>query len=367
MKLFFKEKLIKNELFKTLVGTLVTIIIGLLISFIVMIIINPTSSVEGLKILLTEGFSDYSKVIRKATPIIFTGLSVAFAFRTGLFNIGATGQFTMGSLAAIYVGINWNLPYPLHWMVALIAGALVGFIWGLIPGLLKSFRNVHEVVATIMLNYIAVFFTIWAVNLDSMYDSFRTETLEIQNTARSAAIGSIDVAFFFAIIVAIIVYIYLFKTKGGFELRAVGFSRSAAKYAGINEKMNLSLSMGIAGLLAGLGGAFLYLGTIKIGLQPVNALLSQGFDGISVALIGASHPLGVIFSGLFIGFLKVGGEQLQSINFSSELVDIIVSSIIYFVAFISLIKMTIFKKRDFSSFKKIFTKKDTSDQDRGDE
>jgi|LGOV01.1.fsa_nt_gb simple sugar transport system permease protein len=358
MRTFFREKLLQSEFFKTLVGTLITIIIGIFISFIVMLIINSSNAGAGLSILLTEGSGDFTKVIRIATPIIFTGLSVAFAFRTGLFNIGATGQFTMGALAAIYVGINWTLPYPIHWLVAILVGAFAGFIWGLIPGLLKSYRNVHEVVATIMLNYIAVFLAMFFIKTDAMFNSLRGETLVIQSSARSGAVAGIDISFFVAIIVAVIVFIYLFKTKGGYELRAVGFSRSAAKYAGINEKLNMSLSMAIAGFLAGLGGALLYVGAIGIQMQPINQLLPQGFDGISVALIGASHPLGAIFSGLFIGYLRVGGEQLQSVDFDTQFVDIIVSSIIYFIAFISLIKMTVFKKRDFSSLKKIFKKKE---------
>lgn len=357
MKIFFQEKLLKSDLFKTLVGTIITIIIGILISFLVMVLINSASSLEGLHIILTQGLGDFTKVIRFATPIIFTGLSVAFAFRTGLFNIGATGQFTMGSIAAIYIGINWNLPYPIHWIAAILAGALIGFLYGLIPGLLKSYRNVHEVVATIMMNYIAVFLAAFFIKTDAMFESLRGETIPIQSSARSAAIAGVDISFIVAIVVAVFVFIYLFKTKGGFELRAVGLSRSAAKYAGINEKLNISLSMGIAGLLAGLGGALLYTGAIAIQMQPVKTLLPQGFDGISVALIGASHPIGVIFSGLFIGYLRVGGDQLQSVGFTSELVDIIVSSIIYFIAFISLIKMTIFKKRDISIFRKIFKKK----------
>jgi len=358
MKTFIKEKLLPNGLFRTLVATFLTIVIGLFISYLVMVLISPSESGLGIKLLLTEGFKDLPKVIRMATPIIFTGLSVAFAFRTGLFNIGATGQFTVGSLAAIYVGVVWDMPYPFHWIVALLAGAIAGFIWGLIPGLLKSFRNVHEVVATIMLNYIAVFLAKYVIKLPAIFNSLRGETLPVQSSARSAALGSIDVAFILAIVTAVIVFIYLFKTKGGYELRAVGFSRSAAKYAGVNEKFNMSLSMAIAGLLSGLGGAFLFLGVIHVQMEPIDYLLPQGFDGISVALIGASHPLGVIFSGLFIGFLRVGGDQLQTANFSLELVDIIVSSIIYFVAFISLIKLTIFKKRDLSSIKKLFSKKD---------
>lgn len=348
-----REKLANSDLFKTLVATFATIIVALFISFVIMLVINPSEAGNGLGVLLTEGIGDFSKVIRLATPIIFTGLAVAFAFRTGLFNIGATGQFTMGAVVAIYIGINWSLPYPIHWIVAFIAGAGAGFVWGLIPGLLKAFRNVHEVVATIMFNYIAVYLAKFLVKTDAMYFSFENETKPIQESARSAAIGSIDVAFFVALIVAVVVFVYLFKTKGGYELRAVGYSRTSAKYAGINEKRNISLSMGISGALAGLGGALLYLGVIGQHLEPTDVLLTQGFDGISVALIGASHPLGVIFSGLFVGFLRVGGEQLQSIDFSKELVDVIVSSIIYFVAFIALIKMTIFKKRDFKSlFKK---------------
>lgn len=355
-----KEKIAKSDLLKTLVSTLVTIVIGLLISFVIMLLINSSEAGKGLGILLTEGTSDFSKVIRFATPIIFTGLSVAFAFRTGLFNIGATGQFTVGAIAAIYVGINWGLPYPIHWIAALLAGALAGFIWGLIPGLLKSYRNVHEVVATIMLNYIAVSLAVFIAKLPSMYNAAKTETFAIQSTARSSAIGGFDTSIIFAVVAAVIVFIYLFKTTQGFELRAVGLSRSAAKYAGINEKRNMSISMGIAGLLAGIGGALLYMSTSAgTGVQFIVAeeLLPQGFDGISVALIGASHPLGVIFSGLFIGYLRVGGEQLQSANFSEEFVDIIVSSIIYFIAFIQLIKLTIFKKHDVKFFHRIFNKK----------
>lgn len=340
-----RDKIMKSDLTKTLISTFVTIIVGVFISFLIMLLIDAGSALDGLNVLFTEGLTDFSKVIRKAAPIIFTGLSVAFAFRTGLFNIGATGQFTIGGLAAIYVGVAWDLPYPIHWFFAALAGAVVGFLWGLIPGILKSYRNVHEVVATIMLNYIAVAFTVFAVKTSTLFNVGKGETKDILSSAKSSALAGFDTSIIFAVIAAVVVFIVLFKTKFGYELRAVGYSRSAAKYAGINEKRGMSLSMGIAGLLAGLGGALYFMGIDSPHLEPLYTLLPQGFDGISVALIGSSHPLGVIFSGLFIGFLRVGGEQLQGVGYGTEFVDIIVASIIYFIAFIQLIKLTIFKNR----------------------
>ena len=270
-----------------------------------------------------------------ATPLILTGLSVGFAFKTGLFNIGAAGQFIMGAFAAVYIGVKWTfLPAPWHWIAALIAAALVGGLWALIPGLLKAYMNVHEVIATIMMNYIGMYLANYLVKL-TVYDSTRGLS---QNTAQSATLpkGGLDYLFYnplgstkdmstvnsgiwIAIAIAIIMYIILNKTTFGYELKACGFNPHASKFAGINDKRNIVLSMVIAGMLAGLGGGLLFLsGANGRHIKVVDVLAAEGFNGIPVALLGLSNPIGIIFSAIFISYITLGGNYLQTLDFVPE-------------------------------------------------
>jgi len=338
----FLDNLRKSESFLSVSASLLSILGGLLFGFIIMLLSNPANAFEAFNTILfgaLEKAKSTGDVFYFATPIILTGLSVGFAFKTGLFNIGATGQFTVGAFAAIFVGVKFTgLPAITHITLALLASMIAGALWATIPGLLKAYRNVHEVVSTIMMNYIGMYLVKFLVQ-ETVYNQPRNESLTILETAKLPkwflgdlfGRSSVNIGIFIAIVVAVIVYYILYKTTFGFELRAVGLNRDSAKYAGINENQKIVYSMMIAGALAGLGGGLVYLAGGKH-IEVVAVLLSEGFDGIPVALLANSNPLGIIFSGLFIAYIKVGGFLIQKNGFVPEIINIIVSSIIYFSA-----------------------------------
>ncbi len=350
------KKLLNIRGFNNATSSIVAIFAGLLFGFIILLISNPSQAVDGFIIILKGGFSTGGKgmgqVMYFATPLILTGLSVGFAFKTGLFNIGASGQFIMGAFAAVYIGVKWTfIPAPFHWMVALLAAAVVGGLWALIPGLLKAYLNVHEVISTIMMNYIGMYLANFLVKT-TVYDSKKALSM---NVAESAVLpkggldkifynpigssGAVDLStvnsgFYIALIVAIIMFIVLNKTTFGYELKACGFNQNASKYAGINEKRSIVLSMVIAGALAGLGGGLLYLsGASGRHIKAVDVLATEGFNGIPVALLGLSNPIGIIFSAIFISYITLGGNYLQTLDFVPEIIDVIIACVIYFSAF----------------------------------
>lgn len=340
--------------FNNATSSIFAILVGLLFGFIILLVSNPSQAVDGLVIILKGGFNTDAKgmgqVLYFATPLILTGLSVGFAFKTGLFNIGAAGQFIMGAFAAVYIGVKWTfLPAPWHWIIALLGAALMGGLWALIPGLLKAYMNVHEVISTIMMNYIGMYMANYLIKTH-IYDSKKALALSTADTAVLPK-GGLDYVFYnklgtvrdmstvnsgiyIAILIAIIIYIILNKTTFGYELKACGFNKFASKYAGINEKRNIVLSMVIAGMLAGLGGGLLYLsGAHGRRIKVVDVLAAEGFNGIPVALLGLSNPIGIIFSAIFISYITQGGNHLQTLNFMPEIIDIIIACIIYFSAF----------------------------------
>ena len=339
-------------------SSVLVLIVGLLIGFIILLVSNSAGAVSAFVTILTHGAGSmrvFGNVLLHATPIILTGLSVAFAFRTGLFNIGATGQFTLGAFAAIYIGIEFTfLPPTLRILVAVVVAAIVGALWGAVPGLLKAYRNVHEVISCIKTNYIAMFFVNYMV-LNFTFDpgqgrslpppaDVRLPSLGLGNIFRTGTrVSNVDVGIIIAIVIAVIIYIVLEKTTFGYELKACGFNKNAAKYAGISGNKNIVLSMMISGGLAGIGGALAYMGGMGVTLNIVDVLLPYGFTGISVAFLGLNHPIGVIFSGVLISYLFMGGNQIQPDGFSAEFVDIVIAVIIYFCAFVFLVKTVLEK------------------------
>jgi simple sugar transport system permease protein len=269
---------------------------------------------------------------------MFTGLAVVFAFRTGLFNIGASGQMMIAAYVTAHIGVLWVLPAPLHWMVALLFGALAGMIWGLIPGLLKAFRNVNEVVTSIMLNWIAANLISFLIISNILNVNTGGASRRIQATAQipyllRSILGSnsqLSIGFLLAIAVGITLHIILYKTTLGFQLRASGFSVEGSKYAGMNTKRNIVLSMGISGAIVGLAGAVLFSNVGKTISTDIN-VFSEGFDGISVALLGLGEPIGAILSAIFLSHLRQGGVYMQP-HFVPEISNMIISVIIYATA-----------------------------------
>ncbi len=332
------------------------IVIGLLMGLLILLLCNAGQALPGFVTILTGAFTHGAKgvgqVFYYSTTIILTGLSVGFAFKTGLFNIGASGQFIVGGFGAVYIGIMCENLGSVHWVVALLAGVCLGAIWGLVPGLLKAFFNVNEVIAAIMMNYIGMYGVNWFVkSYKPIFNNIRNESKPVLTTANIPKMGldklfpesSINGGFIIALLTVIVVYIVLDKTAFGYELKAVGYNRNASRYAGINEKRSIILSMVIAGAIAGLAGACLYLAGTGKHIEIVDVIADEGFTGISVALLGLCHPIGILFSGIFIAYLTAGGFYLQLYEFSTEIIDIIVAIIIYFSAFALIVKMLIQK------------------------
>lgn len=344
------KKLLQTDGFKNFSSSCIAILIGLLIGTVIIFISNSSEAVNGLTTLLTgpleEGASGIGRVLYYAVPIIMTGLSVGFAFKTGLFNIGTPGQFIVGAFAAVYIGIKWTfIPAPIHWVVALCGAFVGGAVWAILPGIMKAFLNVNEVISSIMMNYIGIYFVNYAVT-QTIFDTMRNQSLPVAASAEIPKMGLDKIfegsqangGFIIAVIFVVIMYIILNKTTLGFEMKACGFNKDASKYAGINEKRNIVLSMVIAGALAGVGGGLLYLSGSGKFIEVVDVLPAEGFNGIPVALLGLSNPIGVLFAGLFIAYLNVGGNIMQQFGFIPQIVDIIISSIIYCSALSLIIK-----------------------------
>lgn len=332
------------------------IIIGLLVGFLILLICNPGQALPGFATILTGAFTHGAKGVGQifyySTTIILTGLSVGFAFKTGLFNIGASGQFIVGGFGAVYVGVMCKNLGSIHWVVALLAGVLFGALWGLVPGLLKACFNVNEVIASIMMNYIGMYAVNWFVkSYKPIFNNIRNESKPVLSTANIPKMGldklfpdsSINGGFLLAVVAVILIYVILDKTTFGYELKAVGYNRDASRYAGINEKRSIILSMVIAGAISGLAGACLYLAGTGKHIEIVDTIADEGFTGISVALLGLCHPIGILFAGIFIAYLTAGGFYLQLFEFSTEIIDIIVAIIIYFSAFALIVKLLIQK------------------------
>ncbi len=342
------KNLTGSKAFSSLTSAILAILIGLIIGFIVMQVANPAKASRGFEKILTGGFSRLGDVFYYATPIMMTGLAVGFAFKMGLFNIGASGQYTMGMFFAMYVGFMWDIPEPFHWIVCILAGFVGGMLWGLIPGIFKALLNVNEVITSIMFNYIGMYFVdMWIQGSRTMYVPSMTRTAYLPTSAQIPSLGvessNVNISIFFAIILAILLFVVLNKTTFGYELKATGYNRHASKYAGMNGTRNIILTMGIAGGLAGLGGAFLILAPSTIAgssmtYEPINIIAANGFNGIAVALLGNSSPLGIIFSALFISHIQRGGSLTSILGFKPEIIDVVIAIIIYFSAFSMLMK-----------------------------
>ncbi len=345
-----RRNLQENKGLISFISSLMAIAAGLLFGLIILFISNSKDALPAFATILTGGFSEGARgigqVIYFATPIIMTGLSVGFAFKTGLFNIGASGQFTCGAFAAIYIGVKWTfMPADIHWLVALAGAMAAGAVWGAGPGLLKAFFNVNEVITSIMMNYIGMYLVNMTI-VKTVYDALKNQTKPVAKSAvlpkagldRLFNTGNLNIGIIIAILAVIIIYVVLHKTTFGYELKACGSNKSASKYAGINEKKSIVFSMVIAGALSGLGGGLLYLSGSGKYLQVLDMLAPEGFSGISVALLGMSHPLGILFAGLFIAHLTVGGFNIQLYNFVPEVIDMIIAVIIYCGAFALMFK-----------------------------
>lgn len=332
-------------------ASVVSILIGLLFGFLLLLILNPRNALPGMGNLLGKGITDIGNVLYRAAPLVMVGLAVAFAYKVSLFNIGASGQYTVGAFLALTFAIEFQMP----WYVCLLVAMAGGAFWGLFPGLFKALFNVNEVLTAIMFNWIGMNLVNFLIpNMPRMLDSdwgasASDRTANLANANPSAILPKLgldklfhysymNIGFFLAILMAVILWVVLKKTTFGYELKACGHNREAAVYAGINAKKNIILSMLISGAMAGLGGGLFYLagGGQYTLLQTIE---SAGFDGISVALLANCHPVGCIFSAIFLSYLRLGGNAMQSQGYATEATDIVISVIVYLAAFSLLLRM----------------------------
>ncbi|RXT09130.1 ABC transporter permease [Ammoniphilus sp. CFH 90114] len=319
---------------------LIAVLIGLLTGALLMLIsgYNPIVGYGALFSGIFGSLYDVGETIREITPLIFTGLAVAFAFRTGLFNIGVEGQFIVGSLAAVVVGVLFDLPWYLHAPLAFLAGCIAGGLWAAIPGILKAKLHVHEVITTIMLNYVALISVNYLIRTYLKSSSERTEKIHSSASLTFEPLSAlfdysrIHLGIIIALLFAYLFYVVLWKTIWGYELRSVGYNPFASQYAGMSVPKNLVTSMMISGFLAGAGGAAESLGVY--GYLAINAAMpGYGFDGIAVALLGANSPIGIILAAILFGSLQYGSNNMQhTAHIPTEIITIVIAVIILFVA-----------------------------------
>lgn len=410
-----KKSLFNIEGFRTVTASLISILIGLLAGIIVIVVVGlSNNSIANSNIwdavrlvvfgvfnkgrdaatgALQFGFnpSFFGNMLFRAMPLILTGLSVAIAYKTGLFNIGAPGQYLAGITASLFLALSIPtsvIPAWLIWIIAFLGGMLAGALWGCIPGLLKSLLNINEVIACIMTNWLAANLVTWLFdgsNLKNMLEGtksgyiYKTSTIindiiidgvrtisgtnipegaEVLATRGGVATSKmgldrlftgsqVNAGIIIAILLAVILYIIMEKTTLGYQLKACGSNRHAAKYAGIQDKRNIVLSMALAGAMAGAAGSLYGLsGNTEFFWTTYQSLPAVGFTGIAVALLAVSNPLGVIFSGLFMSLLNINGQQLTNLTAYNEYItDVIIAVIVYLSAFSLIIKMWLSKRK----------------------
>ena len=386
------SSLMQKDGARSVLASLISIVIGLLAGAVVILIagiVNPSlgirSAWEGIRLVifglfstgrnaagvLTWGFNPQSlgNMLFRATPLILTGLSVAVAYKTGLFNIGAPGQYLAGTAATLFIALSIPsavVPAWIIWILAFVGGMLAGALWGAIPGMLKALLNVNEVLGCIMTNWIAANVVTWVFdisNLTNMVEHNKSGYIykTTFNNVATPKLGldklfpgsQVNGGILIAAVLAVLVYILMTKTTLGYELKACGSNRFAARYAGIKDKRNIVLSMAIAGALAGAAGSLYYLsGNTEFYWSTYQQLPAVGFNGIPVALLAVNHPIGVIFSGMFMSMLDIAGLQLTNLTAYNEYItDVIIAVIVYLAAFSLVIKMLISRKRKVQSVK----------------
>ena len=374
------SNLLERDGTKSVLASLISIFIGLIVGGVIILIVglgSPelgiTGAWDGIRLVfcglfatgrdaagaLTFGFNptNMGNMLFRATPLILTGLSVAVAFKTGLFNIGAPGQYLMGTAATLMIALgipSETVPAWLIWALAFVGGILAGALWGCLPGLVKAFLNINEVLACIMTNWIAANLVTW------MFDGSQFRNV-VENTksgyiyktsfngVETAKLGlnklfpnsQVNGGIVIAVVIAVLVYILMSKTTLGYQLKACGSNRHAARYAGINDKRNIVLSMAIAGGLSGAAAALYYLsGNTEFFWSTYQSLPAIGFNGIPVALLAANNPIAVIFTGCFMSMLDIVGLQLTNLTAYNEYItDVIIATIVYLSAFSLLIRM----------------------------
>ena len=347
------KKFLKNQAVQSLLASLLCILVGLLVGYIVLLFINPAGAWDAIVTIVKNYFYYPSSAavlkylgntLVKTAPLLMCGLSVLFAYKVGLFNIGAAGQYVVGAGAALYLALGLHMP----WYVCLLGAILAGALLGAISGILKSYCNVNEVISCIMLNWISLY----GVNmlLSKVKETTSPYTFTLSSTNPDALLPGMGLGKFFtnniyvtialplAVIVTILIWILLEKTKFGYELRATGNNKNAARYCGMNEKRNIILTMMISGGLAAMGAAFLYLAGFEQWQCSQSVVPSMGFNGIAAAFLGGLNPIGTIFSSYFIQHITNGGAYVDKTMYCAQISDLISSLIIYLCGFVAFFK-----------------------------
>lgn len=345
---------------KPITATIIAIFLGFIVATIILAIAgyNPFEAFGALFSGMFSRPKYISNVIIKSTPIIMTGIALAFAFKTGLFNIGAEGQYITGTIAAVIVGYSFNFHPILQIPLVLLAGTLAGAVWGSVVGFLKARFGIHEVITSIMLNWIALYLSNFVVNSEAFHAPNTTASYTVNKSSfimilpdwKTSDEGletlrkipwlydilvktDVNVGFLVAVLVAVLIWFLLYKSTKGFELRAVGLNRDAAEFAGVNVNSNIVQAMLISGAICGLAGALTITGVAPHRISQMAAFENNGFNGMAVALIAGSSPIGCIFAGLLFGGLIYGGQSVQAeIGAPTEIINIMIGTIVFFVA-----------------------------------
>ena len=344
-----KESILRSAGFQTILASLLCIVLGLLIGFIVLLFINPGGAVEAITAILKNFLYYPSAVTAKkylgttlvnASALLMCSLSVLFAYKVGLFNIGAAGQYVVGAGACLYCAVGLKLP----WVVCLLAAVLFAALVGGISGALKAYFNVNEVISCIMLNWISLY----CVNmlLATVKEQSTPYTISLSTGNKGALLPNLGLDKLFsnneyvtiglplAVVMAILVWVVLEKTKFGYELKATGLNKNAAKYCGMKEQRNVILTMMIAGGLAGFAAGIYYLTGIEQWMVQQTSVPAMGFNGIAAAFLGGLNPIGAIFASYFIQHITSGGTYVDKTIYCAQISDLISAFIIYLCGFV---------------------------------
>ena len=362
-----KKSLLERDGALTIITSVICVILGLLVGFLALLIIEPKGALQAIvdvmKNFLAYNRSDlklqyFGSTLAKTAPLVMCSLSVLFAYKVGLFNIGAAGQYSLGAGFAIYMGYCMKMP----WYVCLLVGILAGAVSGALGGILRSYCNVNVVISGIMLNWISLY----GVNVlvKPAMEPGGKDTVRLINRASQAVLPTLCLDKLFnnnlyvglaipaSIVMAIIVWIVLDKTRLGYELKATGNNLNAAKYCGMKENRNIILTMVIAGGLAGMGGAMFYLTDIQQWNVNASAVPGMGFNGIAAAFLGGLNPIGCIFSSYFITHITIGGGNVDLNIYCPQVSDFISAVIIYLCGFVLFFKTLIISRVKKSAEKK---------------
>ena len=356
-----KTSFFKKPAIQTILASILCAALGVVLGYVILLFMNPEHATEGIIAILKNFFKFSGKpqqlmyymgsTLVKSVPLILCSEAILFAYKAGLFNIGAAGQYTVGILVCLYtsLGLGWN------WFLCVIAAILVGAVWGALCGFFKAFCNVNEVIAGIMLNWIGLYLCNIILGTETCMNTTKSETYDIATKNASGILPGFMQEFFgknqymtiavpITIIIAVLIWVVLSKTTFGYELKATGHNKDAAKYSGMNAKRNIILTLAISGAISGLAAALYYLTSIEH-YKISSSVPGMGFNGIAVAFLGGLHPIGAIIAGLFVEYITLGGQYLNTNYFNPQVADLMIAIIIYLCGFVLFFKTVINKPK----------------------